>query len=117
MQREECIYNLIPKVVVQPVKPERYRSKHDPKVEPTGSSFGAHGTTKLIGSNLGEVGRMEKPSSAKGFGRVAAKPDPKEFTKKGERCSTVVDPARKRMCSYRSHVHHVHTMVLAFDLV
>uniref|UniRef100_K3W8L4 Enkurin domain-containing protein n=1 Tax=Globisporangium ultimum (strain ATCC 200006 / CBS 805.95 / DAOM BR144) TaxID=431595 RepID=K3W8L4_GLOUD len=95
MQREECIFNLIPKVVMQPVKPERYRSKHDPKVEPTGSSFGVHGTTKLVGSNLGEVGRMEKPGSAKGFGRVPAKPDPKEFIKKGDRCSTTVDASKK----------------------
>lgn len=96
MQREECIYNLIPKVVVHPAKPERYRSKHDPKVEPTGSTFGAHGTTKLIGSNLGAVGRMERGGSAKGFGRLPSKPEPKEFTRKGERCSTTVDPAKKR---------------------
>ncbi|TYZ67294.1 hypothetical protein PybrP1_007597 [[Pythium] brassicae (nom. inval.)] len=86
MQREESIFNLIPKVVVAPAKSERYRSKHDPKVEPTGSSFGVHGTTKLIGSNLG---------SAKGFGRLPAKPEPKEFTRKGERCSTTVDPSKK----------------------
>lgn len=97
MQREECIFNLIPKVVVASAKPERYRSKHDPKVEPTGSSFGVHGTTKLVGSNLGAAGRVERAGSAKGFGRLPAKPEPKEFIRKGDRCSTTVDPSKKGM--------------------
>lgn len=95
MQREESIYNLIPKIVVQPPKPERYRSKHDPTTKPTGSTFGAHGKTLVEGSNLGESTKMEKPASARGFGRVSTKPDPKGFIKKGERCSSSVDKNKK----------------------
>lgn len=95
MQREECIYNLIPKTVVQPVKPERYKSTHDPSVQPTGTTFGTHGKTRLEGSNLGDAARLDKPASAKGFGRISQKPDPGAYTKKGERCSTNVDPKKQ----------------------
>ncbi|TMW59627.1 hypothetical protein Poli38472_004696 [Pythium oligandrum] len=95
MQREECIYNLIPKVVVAPAKPERYRSKHDPSVNPTGSTFGLHGKTRLIGSNVGDDTKVDRRAGAKTIGRSSDKPDPKGFTKKGERCSTTVDPAKK----------------------
>eukprot|EP00644_Phytophthora_capsici_P002918 jgi/Phyca11/129530/e_gw1.85.137.1 len=91
MQREECIYNLIPKVRVEPVKPERYRSKYDPNLQPTGTTFGVRGKTKLEGANLGSAQRMEKPASARGFGRLPAKPDPKSFIRKGERASSAVD--------------------------
>ncbi|KAG6963439.1 hypothetical protein JG687_00006559 [Phytophthora cactorum] len=90
MQREECIYNLIPKVHVEPVKPERYRSKFDPTVQPTGTTFGVRGKTKLEGANLGTAQKIEKPASARGFGRLPAKPDPKSFTRKGERSATAV---------------------------
>ncbi|GMF26911.1 unnamed protein product [Phytophthora lilii] len=90
MQRDECIYNLIPKVHVEPVKPERYRSKFDPHVQPTGSTFGVRGKTKLEGANLGTAQKMEKPASARGFGRLPAKPDPKSFIRKGERSATAV---------------------------
>ncbi|OWZ15951.1 hypothetical protein PHMEG_00010326 [Phytophthora megakarya] len=95
MPREECIYNLIPKVHVEPVKPERYRSRFDPKVQPTGTTFGVRGKTKLEGANLGAAQKMEKPASARGFGRLPAKPDPKSFTRKGERSATAV-VSRKR---------------------
>ncbi|KAF4031081.1 Calmodulin-binding [Phytophthora infestans] len=90
MQREECIYNLIPKVHVEPVKPERYRSKFDPNVQPTGTTFGVRGKTRLEGSNLGAAQKIEKPASARGFGRLPAKPDPKTFTRKGERSATAI---------------------------
>jgi hypothetical protein len=97
MQRDECIYNLIPKVRVEPVKPERYRSKFDPHVQPTGSTFGVRGKTKLEGANLGTAQRKEKPASARGFGRLPAKPDPNAFVRKGERSATAV-VSKKREC-------------------
>jgi hypothetical protein len=96
MQRDECIYNLIPRIVVAPTKPDRYKSKHDPSVAPTGSTFGLHGQTRLIGANVGEDTYIERRASAKGIGRISDKPDPKGFVKKGERCSTTVDPSKKR---------------------
>lgn len=36
---EESIYNLIPKEYVPPPKSKKYRSRHDPKKPPTGSTF------------------------------------------------------------------------------
>lgn len=96
MQREECIFNLIPRPVAPEKKAPRYQSKHDPMVQPTGSTFGIHGKTKLLGANLGDAKRVERPASAKGFGKLAPKPDPKGFTKKGERCSTDVDAKKLR---------------------
>ncbi|KAG2502548.1 hypothetical protein JM16_009521 [Phytophthora kernoviae] len=96
MQREECIYNLIPKVRVEPVKPERYRSKYDPNVQPTGTTFGVCGKTKLEGANLGSAQRYEKPASARGFGRLPAKPDPKGFIRKGERSASATAVVSKK---------------------
>lgn len=96
MQREECIYNLIPRPVASEHKAPRYQSRHDPLVQPTGSTFGTHGKTKLLGANLGEAKRAERPASAKGFGKLAPKSDPKIFIKKGERCATDVDAKKKR---------------------
>lgn len=55
------------------------------------------GKTKLDGANLGTAQRIEKPASARGFGRLPAKPDPKSFIRKGERSATaVVSKKRKR---------------------
>ncbi|KAF0689760.1 Aste57867_18828 [Aphanomyces stellatus] len=87
MQREECIYNLIPKVVVVPEKPKRYTSTHDPNTQPTASTFGLHGKTKLLGANLGEEKPRTPPQATKTFGKLHVKPDPKAFTKKQSKCT------------------------------
>jgi hypothetical protein len=80
----ESIYNWIPKELVKPVKPPRYVSKHDPKLPPTGSTIGLHGTTKIPGAALGEVLTGAAKSASGVFGPSAsAKPDPKTFLKKG----------------------------------
>jgi hypothetical protein len=76
----ESIYNWIPKKEEIVIKPPRYRSKHDPTLPPTGSTFGLHGTTKIAGAGLGEsLPKIEKSGKLIKSG----KPDPKEFTKKG----------------------------------
>ena len=90
MQREGCIYNLIPAVVPHVVKPPRYLSKHDPLLQPTGTTFGLHGKTRVLGANLGSNVRLPPPKSAAGIGREARKPDAKSFIKKGERCNTLM---------------------------
>jgi hypothetical protein len=36
---EETIYNLIPKEYVPPPKEKKHRSKHNPKLPPSGSTF------------------------------------------------------------------------------
>ncbi|CCI43503.1 unnamed protein product [Albugo candida] len=90
MQREECIYNLISAVVPQVVKPSRYLSKHDPLLQPTGTTFGLQGKTRVAGANLGSNARLPPPKSAAGIGRETRKPDAKSFIKKGERCNTLM---------------------------
>ncbi len=86
MQREECIYNLIPQVIVIPEKPKRYTSTHNPNTQPTASTFGLHGKTKLLGSNLGEEKPKTPPQSSKTFGKLHEKPNPKDFVKKQSKC-------------------------------
>ena len=43
---EESIYNLIPKEYVPPPKAKKYRSRHNPKKPPTGSTFVNHTTSR-----------------------------------------------------------------------
>ena len=49
---EESIYNLIPKAIEEPVKEKLYRSKFQPNILPTGSTFGHHTTANPGISNL-----------------------------------------------------------------
>jgi len=89
----ETIYNLIPQAQTKIRKPPMYRSGHDPKLPPTGSTFGTSGSSKLPGGNVGAVqpkSRMVGPAH-KGFGAPlgAAKPDPNRFLKKKSGPSTI----------------------------
>uniref|UniRef100_A0A7S2Y1M7 Enkurin domain-containing protein n=1 Tax=Fibrocapsa japonica TaxID=94617 RepID=A0A7S2Y1M7_9STRA len=74
---EESIYRLVPQEYVEVKKPAMYRSKHDPRAPVTGSTFGTHGNTQLVGA-----GSMKK-KGASTFGPPLGKtaPDPKSFTK------------------------------------
>lgn len=84
MQREECIYNLIPQVILDPVRAKIYHSTHDPQLKPTGSTFGLQGQSRIEGSNLGQNnGPVDAKKSAQSFGRIVQKPDPRNYTKKG----------------------------------
>lgn len=101
MQREECIYNLIPRIIEKAEKPERYVSKHNPKVKPTGSTFGCKGKGRVEGSNLGKSSLIDKPKANKDFGKVNNAASPQRFMKKGTRCVNPVDKTKKRK-SFRS---------------
>lgn len=102
MQREECIYNLIPRVIPQVQKPNRHVSKHNPKLKPTGSTFGFQGKPLVEGSNLGAPKRIESKKKAQSFGAIVQKPDPRKFTKKGTRCGSVVSKKSQRKYSVLS---------------
>jgi len=89
----ESLFNLVPIEVPESERPPMYRSKHDPKTKITGSTFGTHGTTQLLG-----VGAVKKQPSAT-FGKPlnASMPDPNRYLKGGEKCKVVpkrvdVDP-------------------------
>lgn len=80
----ESIYNLIPQPQARVIKPERYRSMHDPQLPPTGSTFGNNGTTSLPGANVGVAQARKKAAVRAGFGAPlgASKPNPQKFLKK-----------------------------------
>ena len=90
MEFEESIYNLIPKETYVPPKPQRYKSIHDPKVAPTGSSFILNTTSKPGVSNMsgdvvppGGSHSNKAPSATFGLPKGAAKPDTSTFRLKG----------------------------------
>ena len=43
---EESIYNLIPKEYVPPPKQSKYKSRHNPRMPPTGSTFINYSTSR-----------------------------------------------------------------------
>ncbi|KAH9068630.1 hypothetical protein Ae201684P_004332 [Aphanomyces euteiches] len=106
MQREECIYNLIPKVVVVPEKPKRYTSTYDPNTEPTASTFGLHGKTKLIGSNLGESKPRTPPQATKTSSRNA-RCRPTKFTYDGAKKPAVVKVDEKPVMGLKTSKNFV----------
>jgi len=85
---DESIYNLVPHEYVEPPKPKMYRSKHDPKTPVTGSTFGIHGTTQLLGA--GAIKKKETATFGKPLNSQVA--DPNQFLKGGEKVQRV--PAR-----------------------
>jgi len=87
---EESIYNLIPKEYIPPQKQALYKSKYDPTIPPTGTTFGHHTTSVPgIGNLNGETIPLNGPHTNKGastsFGlpKGQYKKDQNEFTKKG----------------------------------
>ena len=67
MEFEESIFNLIPKEAYVPPKPKQHKSKHDPLLEPTMTTF------------KGKKAAMSTFGLAKG----SAKPDVNQFRLKG----------------------------------
>jgi hypothetical protein len=84
----ESIYNWIPIPEIKEQRPPRYKSKHDPKLPPTGSTIGLQGTTKIPGAALGEhISGISKTASGVFGPSTTAKPDAKNFLKKNTGCS------------------------------
>jgi len=101
MEFEESIYNLIPKESYVPPKPQRYKSRHDAKLAPTGSSFGLKNTSKPGVSNLsGHVvapsGSHNSKANAATFGlpKGAAKPATNTFRLKGTGTMKLPEPSK-----------------------
>lgn len=78
----ECIYNWIKEESAAPRKPQRYKSKYDPKAPLAASTFRKE--ERVVGT----------------FGRnVRGTVKPSEYLKAGERCGRGIDPSSKRMCN------------------
>ena len=89
IETEESIYNLIPPEEYKAPKSKLYKSRHDPKVAPTGSTFCLNTTSKPGVSNLnGEVvpggSNHTNVGGTSHWGKKLgdAKPDPTTFMKK-----------------------------------
>lgn len=86
----ESIYSWIPAPETKVVKPARHRSKHNPMAPPVGSTFVAHGTTRITGSNLGEEDKPPRNIMRKDagtfYGTARERRAPTEFIRKGARC-------------------------------
>ena len=52
MEFEESIFNLIPKEAYVPPKQQKYKSKHDPRANPTASTFALRTTSKPNVANM-----------------------------------------------------------------
>ena len=99
-ENEESIYSLIPPSQVKHARGARHKSKYDPKLAPTGSTFANHTTSKMVGNLNGEY----KPQGGKHSGLASTKwgkplgtekPDPHGFTAKNTRTFKLAD---KRKC-------------------
>lgn len=106
-ENEESIYNLVPPEQYQAQKGKRHRSKYDPKLAPTATTFGNHTTNRVVGNLNGEY----KPQGGKHTGLAktkwgkpqgAEKPDPKGFTNKGTRTMKLAEKRKKieKLISY-----------------
>lgn len=86
----ESIYNLIPKEYVQPPKEALYRSKFNPNIPPTASTFG-HVTTSVpkVANAAGNTEAFNGPHPTKALGATfgkpkgASKPMAESFAKRG----------------------------------
>lgn len=68
-EHEESIYNLIPPEEVKFKKGRKYKSKYDPKLPPTGSTFGNHTTNRQVGNLNGDY----QPHGGKHTGKSGTK--------------------------------------------
>lgn len=91
MENEESIYNLIPPEEYKARKGKLYKSKHNPRAVPTGTTFCLK-TTSIpgVGNMNGEIqptgSNHHQTAGAGQWGKKKgeAKPNPGVFTKKGE---------------------------------
>jgi hypothetical protein len=84
---DESIYCLIPPEEYKMPKGSRYKSKFDPKIVPTASTFGNHTTSKVVGNMKGDFlpdggHHTGKADATWGKPKGGSKPDPNNFTKK-----------------------------------
>ena len=84
----ESIYNLIPPEQVTMPKGSRYKSKFDPYIVPTASTFCNKTTSKVVSNMGGELHPEEqfhhtnKADATWGAVKGRQKPDPQSFKKK-----------------------------------
>ena len=90
MEFEESIFNLIPKEAYVPPKQPKYKSKHDPKCQPSSTTFALNTTSKPkvanISGNVFEQGSAHintANTATMGFIKGAQRPNAQQFRLKG----------------------------------
>lgn len=73
MEFEESIFNLIPKEAYVPPKQQRHKSRHDPRSQPTSSTFALRTTSKpgianMAGDNVQAGGTHSRKAVAATIG-------------------------------------------------
>jgi len=97
MQRQEeqqCIFNLIPQPEKTVRKERMYRSRHNPKAAVIGSTFGVHGTTRLVGAGQSNTRQITRKPKTGGMGKPLGmcKPDPSNFLRGGKSKTALGEP-------------------------
>ena len=100
MEFEESIYNLIPKEAYVPPKAPQHKSIHNPRSQPTCSTFGLKTTSKpgvsnMSGNQAAPSGSHQHTANGATFGlpKGAAKPNASQFRLKNT--GTIKIPERK----------------------
>ena len=101
MENEESIYNLIPREQYVAPKDKRHKSKYDPKLPPSCSTFGLQTTSKPGVSNVNgdfvpEGSNHVRTAARATFGapKGALKPDQNTFRKKGTGTMKLNEPQK-----------------------
>jgi len=80
-KQEETIYNIVERVIPEPPKPPIYRSKHDPKMAPSCSTFKTTNTSKPGVQNMSGVDALADGGNTK-YEKAAATLGPVPGTNK-----------------------------------
>jgi hypothetical protein len=89
----ESIYNIIPPKEIQQEKLPMYRSKHNPQLPPTGTTFGGAQTTQPVAMNIAGEAPVKmvpnKPGRTMGKPLGSLKRSPSDYTKKNANTTKV----------------------------
>jgi len=101
MEFEESIYNLIPKEAYVPPKAPKHKSIHDPRSQPTCSTFGLKTTSKpgvsnMSGNQAAPSGSHQHTANGATFGlpKGAAKPNASQFRLKNTGTIKIPEPEK-----------------------
>jgi len=96
----ESIYNIIPPREIQQERLPMYRSKHNPKLPPTSSSFGGAGTSHPAAMNISGSAQLklvpDKPGRTMGRPNGAYARNPLDYMKKSASTSKIQSLAEVR---------------------
>jgi len=121
MEFEESIYNLIPKEAYVPPKAPKHKSVHDPRSQPTCSTFGLKTTSKpgisnMSGNQAAPSGSHQNTANGATFGlpKGAAKPNASQFRLKNT--GTIKIPERKYTHPFSLGITLYYSLIIVYQL-